>query len=538
MSFRDLSQFDPISLLRFLFQRGGPVQQVAESAAANALDNPVVQDALRYASYADVPFDAVRTQFAPLVEDLRYGLSGYPSLEGTDQLTRQAADVRGFGVRVADQFASGHPYEPQASFGLAGDMALDPLNWVAPGAGAAVRAGHALGLSAETAERLAHAPGLRRIADLTSPPPVSRAELPRRARDLERVTGNLDALRTTLRDRLAVPENRARFDEMVRLGMERGGHTWYADTRVYDAIREALGDETKAREFYNVLAALVAATSPQNPVPTNIRQAMNLMDEVFRGATLDDLAAKLADNPTLTGRVFPEERLRPSVDFHGNTVRQAMDEGELTGQKISSFLANFLGDSDAVTIDTHNLRQLLYAAGMDWRDPQGKLEIAQLLAAPNPEAIAQKSDKAFREWMYERVANAKGGYWYSALEDVQRELASELGLTPRELQAVLWVGGAELTGVRDIRPFTDIFMEEVGRAATELGTDMGQLIRDIYDGRLRLNEVLSPSAQRRLARMAAGVFEDEDEYEYEDELDFDSLRQALELGGYTTGRRY
>lgn len=167
MSFRDLSQLDPLFFLRLLFQRDGPAQQVADSAVASALDNPVVRDALRYASYSDVPFDAVRVQFAPLVEDLRYGLSGYPSLEGTDQLTRQAADVRGFGVRVADQFASGQPYEPQASFGLVGDMVLDPSNWVVPGAGAAIRAGRALGLSDETAEHLAHALGLRRIADQT-----------------------------------------------------------------------------------------------------------------------------------------------------------------------------------------------------------------------------------------------------------------------------------------------------------------------------------------------------------------------------------
>ena len=167
MAFRDLSQLDPLFLLRLLLQRDGPAQQVAESAVASALDNPVVRDALRYASYADVPFDAVRVQLAPLVEDLRYGLSGYPSLEGTDQLTRQAADVRGFWVRAADQFASGQPYEPLTSFGLVGDMVLDPTNWVVPGAGAVVRAGRALGLADETAEHLAHALGIRRIADQT-----------------------------------------------------------------------------------------------------------------------------------------------------------------------------------------------------------------------------------------------------------------------------------------------------------------------------------------------------------------------------------
>src|SRR5690606_31758999 len=195
------------------------------------------------------------------------------------------------GERVGQAIADGTAYDPVTSFGMGGDIAAaaaNPLTWVDFGLGAlAGRIGRGLGLSAETAERLANAPGLRRLADpATVPEPVRATGMtpggrPTKHFSPERIAAVESALRNNI--------NRDELNRIVQLGRERGGDRWYSGNTILDRFTRALGNEEHATELFRVIAALTAATSPRTQVTDNIDRALNLAAEAFAGRPISEL---------------------------------------------------------------------------------------------------------------------------------------------------------------------------------------------------------------------------------------------------------
>ena len=68
---------------------------------------------------------------------------------------------------------------------------------------------------------------------------------------------------------------------------------------------------------------------------------------------------------------------------------------------------------------------------------------------------------------------------YGAIEEFVGELAKDLGMTPAQFQAALWVGAASKTNVdaNSLRAFDDIFEEVVQKRAIERGLEPDEVFR-------------------------------------------------------------
>ena len=86
--------------------------------------------------------------------------------------------------------------------------------------------------------------------------------------------------------------------------------------------------------------------------------------------------------------------------------------GDARGSKVASFVANFHGRTDFVTVD----RWAMVGAGLATAEPNGKGRMTP----------CERHSKAPKGVKYDRIAQA------------YRDVAAELGIAPRDLQAVVW----------------------------------------------------------------------------------------------------
>lgn len=313
-----------------------------------------------------------------------------------------------------------------------------------------------------------------------------------------RTAARIDRIETALTSAFQDPQVSARLREVVDAGVAARADRWYDVSEIRDLFRAELGDDDAAEELLRVVTLFTAATSPGTPVTTNIRRGLELTHSAFAGMSLGDLENFLLADKDAVGAIYGQSL--SGVLRSRDSIRQAFETGMVNGQKIGTFNSNFLGNSFGVTVDTHNLAGLLHVIGMDFRTPQGRQAIAQLLEFnPDPQAIkefrnagitswADADPQKFREYMYGRVSQKAE---YGAFERVQQQLAQQLGITPREFQAALWVGLGDVTGVRNSAPFSELFMRQLDVAAERMGTTRGDVIRGISSGTLALGAIFA-----------------------------------------------
>jgi hypothetical protein len=448
------------------------------------------------------------------------GVLDYMEQVNMRPLARLVASMRGDQDTV-DAIMAGGRYEPGMltgnqwiDMGIGGLLSADNL---IPGMGlvplpsgtaarAGARIGDALGLS-----DWSHVPGLDRARQYTAQtvPPPSRMST---ATPTGKVSAAAKAAQQRITRRLAPritrnPQRLAQLDAAIRAGVAAGGHNWYDTTQMKDLFVRALGNQQEADELFNVVALLTAATSPNTNVGDNIQRAMTLVDMVYAGRGYPEIKALLESNPQYRNVLF--DRSLSAAMLNDAPVRQALEEGALNGQKISTFLTNYLDNLQGVTVDTHNLRALLYYGGMDFRTPAGRRQIAQFFDMPaaRMDEYANMVPKDFISQVYGRIAtnSSPSGAAYGALEDLNRTLAARYNLSPRDFQSALWVGAADITGVDDVTNFDQLFMNIMQKRASDAGIQPEELIRRVVSGNLNLADVLGEDGLEILRRRAVAA---------------------------------
>jgi hypothetical protein len=431
-------------------------------------------------------------------------------------LTALAARLRGDDETLAG-IMSGGRYEPGmltgnqwVDMGIGSLLSADNL---IPGLGLvpAPRIGAAAGFMSDWS----HVPGLdraRKYTPQTVPPPVRQGTTTATGRVSQQA---IEAQRRISR-RLAprILRNPARLQELdaaIARGVAAQGPQWYTTTQMKDLFRNALGDNDAANELYNITILLTAATSPQTTVRDNIARALTLVDQVSAGRGYPEIKAFLEANPGWRSELF--DRSLSAAMMNDAMVRQALETGELGGQKVSSFLTNYLDNLHAVTVDTHNLRALLYFGGMDFRTPAGRRQIAQFFDMPTSAAdmakYSEMSPYDFIALPYAKISSSSkpGGAAYTALEELNRTLAERYNLSPRDFQATLWTGAADITGVDSIIPFDQLFMDVVQQRAAVAGIEPEELVRRMASGQVNIADVVGEEyltrVRNRLTAMAA-----------------------------------
>jgi hypothetical protein len=96
---------------------------------------------------------------------------------------------------------------------------------------------------------------------------------------------------------------------------------------------------------------------------------------------------------------------------------------------------------------------------------------------------------------------------YGALEGFQQDLANEMGISPAQLQAALWVGGGRVTGLRSLpTSFMGAVESRLQRTAAERGGTPTKALLDFVRGRRPL---LTPLATAGAGAAASALQPDD-----------------------------
>lgn len=317
----------------------------------------------------------------------------------------------------------------------------------------------------------------------------------------------------------------------VERGMEGGGLRWYNTEPALERMRAMMPDD-EATGRYARLMDLVAATSPRSKVPDNIRTGSYYNYLAEQGLPITDKPApgygSIAQN------------------LHRDNARRLEEIGGwdvFKNPKPASFSTNLQGNQRNVTIDTHNMRLPAILSG----DPEMlETNISELADSPRlgletlmrqypglpkrvaKEAVQPKGAKGAsvnykpRDWVKAGYismddAVADPGLWrgkpkpneYGYYEDWQQKEAADLGISPAQYQASMWLGAGEQTGLGSPpEAFLDTLEARIGYTADRLGIDPEVILEQMLKGDIPLlkhgGRVKKARAQARAAEFGRG----------------------------------
>ncbi len=341
------------------------------------------------------------------------------------------------------------------------------------------------------------------------------------------------------------PENPVRKQMLADIdrGVELGGKDWYNTEELRDWFKGELGDEEGDRQWREFMQ-IIGATSPGSKVPANIANASavrrRLYDmtiepgtdrtrgEIYReqleGIENIDQAREVARGRE-KGYGHKTQGLQEMViaRFLRSGFKPKPEEGPAASSSMTEnpkpkgFAQSLLGSGRNIAADLHFTRYMAMAS----EDPSflsGQAEIGQSLRqhllSKNPrlkkyfggrkkdgkEMITFNAAKAVKEGeatiaqitrdengdlVPQMFADKPSDNEYEAFEDFMFELGQELDMTGPQIQAALWMGAADRTGVDPSSQGT--FMELLRRRADErakkTGTTREEVLREFIVNR-------------------------------------------------------
>ena len=342
-----------------------------------------------------------------------------------------------------------------------------------------------------------------------------------------KLSERLDASLTALRD----PNNPVRKEmiETIMEGSKIGGLDWYNTEELRDWFINALGKDSGDREWRNYLY-LMGTTSPGSNVDVNIanasavrrRMALNenvpgtdktYMDALLEVKNLND-ALKLGK----TREKGYGHKTQGLQELASSRYAQGLFGGQpepgvaltkssmVQNPKPKGFTNSLLGNRKNIAGDLHFTRFMAMASNHpDW------LETTADISSEFKNRIIEAYPKS-KKFFTERKVNGKiqpvfapqkavksgivplesikdyPSIWasmprdneYGAFEDFMGELGQELNMTPAQVQASLWMGGAKRTGVADESQgtFMELFKRRAQKRADKTGKTVDQVIQE------------------------------------------------------------
>jgi len=334
----------------------------------------------------------------------------------------------------------------------------------------------------------------------------------------EKTQKALDALRN---NRNGVKD---RVVSMIRRGQQLGGDSWYNTEELRDWFIAELGPERghdEWREFMN----LMGAASTGNKVPSNI--AIASMYRSFGSQAAKKLARSHleegGDIPSGYGHKQQKNHALNVLNYYEGKWTPTPEEPEIPSGKGSwkknpkpkGFTASLLGSETNIAADLHFTR-IMGMASEDPRYLSNSAEISDTLAQQLKAKYGRKLTTRFlkknkdgkwklkaRDAVIKGPANlgefmGEAQVWqgrpddveYKAFEQFVNELASELGMTGPQLQANLWMGAADVTGVDPASQgtFMELFRERAKDVGEKTGTPTAEVIRNFIRNRGMFSE--------------------------------------------------
>ena len=344
----------------------------------------------------------------------------------------------------------------------------------------------------------------------------------------DRVNSSLEALRD--------PDNpiRAELLKDIRRGEELGGNDWYNTEELRSWFVKELGEKQGDAEWREFLY-LMGTTSPGSNVPMNIASASATRGRFF---TDPDYVDALLNVESLKD-AQEIAKTRPKGYGHKTAGLQEMNTAKLLkGQygalpepdisagkgswteqpKPKGFSNSLLGNRRNIAADLHFTRYMAMASKHpDWLNTGTDVgyDFMENVINTFPEAEKYFSIRKFKSGKVEKEIPsfnfkkaAKEGAidlniaiddtgktiadvpqaWaqmpnaneYGAFEDFINELAGEIGQTPAQVQANMWMGGADRTGVAEESQgtFMELIRERAKKKAIKDNTTPNQVLQN------------------------------------------------------------
>ena len=252
----------------------------------------------------------------------------------------------------------------------------------------------------------------------TSPKGLENSFAPRAQGQIERQTPGPRTDLGVIKD-LNTPEFRAAMGKMFDEGVaiDPTSPYWYSMGQLRDRYIGELGEAAGNKAFLEEMAR-VSASSPRNDILTNIRYASRKSDPMgMRQGFQDEVG----------------EGILPP-------------DWPLTRPKQRDFFENLVGNLDVGTIDSHVLKRMADARGLDQN------------------ALLN--------------ARTTGGR-YASLEDAHNAAAADAGVQPGIFQPPVWITSPT---VSDTKPLLSIYEGEITRRAKEMGMSKESFLRGLTRG--------------------------------------------------------
>ena len=356
-----------------------------------------------------------------------------------------------------------------------------------------------------------------------------------RPKDLSpKISGALDALRNNdngLKDALIAD---------IRRGQELGGDDWYNTEELRGWFVKELGEEAGDAEWREFMH-LMGATSTGNKVDSNIGIAAMYRHQ---GIGAQGLARRHLDRAK-GETVLPKGHGHKMQNNHAQNVishrsgewvpdpdyAQAPSKGKwLKNPKPKGFAASLLGNARNIAADLHFTRYMGMAANRpDWLVNDGEVAASVL------QDLRQKYGKKIDKYVVTTGKNPKlrarklvedgvaeiGDFadtpavWqgrptdieYAAFEDYINELGDELGMTGAQVQANLWMGAADRTGVDPSSQGT--FMELIRKRADKRAAAEGMTRAEVLKRFITERGMLAVPGAVGTGLLMGGVAEDD-----------------------------
>jgi len=263
--------------------------------------------------------------------------------------------------------------------------------------------------------------------------------------------------------RESIEANKATTFRMFEAGRAQGAVRWYDNQEILDLTVEAFDDPVVGRTLFDMLMEIEGVASAGSSVPAQTKRASWLWYQLANGVPPSSI--KLEDLPPGLGAMtWSSAQVPPLSRFDAGASPFSAE-----ALKSGNYTSDLQGMGDPFTADRWMPRMML--------DDLGNR------ASPPPSGVA-----------------------YTALADAAAEFARELGVTPRDFQAAVWVGAGT---VMDPESFRQVFLNGIHRYAGEAGVSPTEAIRRFYVGEAPISHIMghdtTDDLRRRAARMLAAA---------------------------------
>jgi hypothetical protein len=237
--------------------------------------------------------------------------------------------------------------------------------------------------------------------------------------------------------------------EFARKGMNNDGLGWYNTEELRREFHNEWGPE-EGQRAYEQFIDLIGATSAGAKTDANVKIASWYFARNRQG---------LPTEIPKKGSGYGHKVQNAHYDAAKN-IFEGVPLDPFEHPKRSRFAANLKGDWRHSTIDKHNVRALAIAS----RDKEWiSTSITDDVVKPswwktkqhgewdpktfNPREFAVRTRMPFDKIPVAWFEDAPKGTAYKALSQLNERLAAELGVTPAQAQAALWLGAGDATGL-------------------------------------------------------------------------------------------